>query len=271
MKKAIATMAALLMPLVCLALDANQMHYVEILPNQAATLEKTDLLLLGDTVTTNGESAAGSAVNVSTYEGYAIVVANHSARGEAGNTNVISVVYGFTASPATALFSSTQTTATAKYESYEFDFDTLQGTNAALYLKATCTNQNGVLSSSQGAVLIYDAARSDQTITGSGVDISAYKGNATIVCAMGGALNEAAGYTNTVTIQMGTNAAFSTPITVTNLAGTAAIETVVGATGEVDTYPIDLSRLHQYIRAVSVQQNDVGSVGVTLVAPQKSE
>jgi hypothetical protein len=266
----LATLAALL-PLAGFAIDANQLHYVEILPAQASTLEKTDLLLLGPVSNTNGGSTAGSAINVSTYEGYGVIVAGLGARSAAGDTSTVAVVYGFTASPATALVTFTQTTATAKFESYEFDFDTLQGTNAALYLKATFANVEGDTTPMIGsAVLVYDAARADQTITGSAVDVSAYKGNATIVTTMGGAVNEAAGYTNTVTIQHAT-ASTGTWSTVTNLAGTAATETVVGATGEVDTYPIDLGRLHKYIRAVSVQQNDAGSVGVTLVAPMKSE
>ena len=271
MRKAIMLVAALMLPLVCLALDANQMHYVEIMPPQAATLEKTDLLLLGPVGNTNGGSTAGIAINVTAYEGYGVIVAGLGARSAASDTSTVAIVYGFTSSPVTALMTFTQTTATAKFESYEFDFDTLQGTNAALYLKATFANVEGDTTPMIGsAVLVYDAARADQTITGSAVDVSAYKGNATIVSAMGGAVNEAAGYTNTVTIQHSANGSTGWA-TITNLAGTAATETVVGATGEVDTYPIDLSRLHKYVRAVSVQQHDVGSVGVILVAPQKSE
>jgi len=267
-----AMVAAVWLPVVGWAMDANQMKYLEILPAQAATLEATDLLLLGPVAHTNGGSTAGSAVDVSAYEGYAVLVLGQGARSGSGHTSTVAVVYGFTSSPATALTTATQTSATSKFTSYEFDLDTLQGTNAALYLKATFTNVKGDTTEMNGsAVMIYNAARTDQTITGSAVDIAAYKGNATILCAMGGAVNEAAGYTNTVTIQMATNSAFSNAITITNLAGTAAIETVVGSTGEVDTYPIDLSRCLRYIRAVSVQQHDVGSVGVTLVAPMKSE
>ena len=274
MRKAIMLVAALMLPLVCLALDANQMHYVEIMPPQAATLEKTDLLLLGPVSNTNGGSTAGSAINVSAYEGYGVIVAGLGARSADGDTSTVAVVYGFDGSPATPLVTFTQTTATAKFESYEFDFDTLQGTNAALYLKATFTNVEGDDTQMIGScALVYDAARSsDQTITSDIIDISAYKGNATVLFALGGALNETATYTNTVTFQHGTNSAFAgTYATVTNLAGTAGTGSLTGTVGEVDEFAIDLGRLHKYVRAVSVQQHDVGSVGVILVAPQKSE
>lgn len=267
----ILAMLAALVPLAGFAIDANQLHYVEILPAQATTLEKTDLLLLGPVSNTNGGSTAGSAIDCSDYEGYGVVVGSLGARSADGDTSTVAVVYGFTTNPATALVTFTQTTATAKFESYEFDFDTLQGTNAALYLKATFTNVEGDDTPMIGScALVYDAARTAQTITGTGVDVSVYKGNATIVTAMGGAVNEASTYTNTVTIQHSASLG-SGYTTLTNLAGTAGTETVVGSTGEVDTFPIDLSRCHKYLRAVSVQENDVGSVGVYLVAPMKSE
>ena len=271
MKRIMMGLIAVCLPVIGLAADANQMHYLEILPTQAATLEKTDLLLLGPTSHTNGGSTAGTAINVSAYEGYGLIVMGQGARGGAGQTSTVAVVYGFTSSPATALVTATQTTATAKYTSYEFDFDTLQGTNAALYLKATFANVSGdAVPMVGGAVLIYDAARADQTITGTGVDVSQYKGNATIVTTLGGAVNETATYTNTVTIQHST-ALDSGYTTLTNLAGTAGTESLVGATGSVETFAIDLARAHKYIRAVSVQQNDVGGVGVTLVAPMKAQ
>jgi len=272
MKKIATCLLAVAMPLIALGQDANLMNYVEILPNQAATLEPTDLLLLGPVSNTNGGSTVGSAVNVSAYEGRALIVMGQGVRSAASDTSTVTVVYGFTSSPATALTVATQTTATAKFTSYEFDLDTLQGTNAALYLKATFANVEGDTTPMIGdAVLIYGAARSaDQTITGTGVDVAVYKGNATFLVACGGALNESASYTNTVTIQHST-ALGSGYTTVTNLAGTDGVLSLVGATGSVQEFACDLGRLHKYVRAVSVQQNDVGSVGVTLVAPMKSE
>ena len=269
-------MIAILISLVCVvsvfASDANLMKYVEILPAQASTLEATDLLLLGPVSNVDAGSTAGSAINVSAYEGYALVVCGLSARVEANDTSTVAVVYGFTGSPATALVTFTQTTATAKFESYEFDFDTLQGTNAALYLKATSSNVEGHATTGTcgSAVLIYNAARSDQTITGTGIDVSDYKGNAAFMVHCGGAVNEAAAYTNTVTIQHSATLN-GTYTTLTNLAGTAGTKALVGVTGSVQTFPCDLGRANVYVRATSVQQNDAGSVGVTMVAPMKSD
>jgi hypothetical protein len=248
------------------------MKYQEILRVQAPTFEKTDLLLLGPSSATNGAAVAGSAVDVSAYEGYGLIVMGQGARSADGDTSTVAVVYGFSNSPTTALVTASQTTATAKFTSYEFDFDTLQGTNAALYLKATFTNVEGDATPMIGdAVLIYDAARSAaQTNTGSAVDIGAYKGNATFLIDCGNPINESAAFTNVVTIQHSTTGSTGWT-TVTNLAGTALVVTDTGATGQQTTIPCDLSRCHKYIRAISVQQNDVAPVGVTLIAPMKSE
>ena len=254
------------------AADANQMKYVEILPMQAPLLEKTDLLLLGPIGKTNKLGSTGSAIDVSTYEGKAIIVMGQGARTGAGHTSVVSVAYGFTSSPVTALAGATQNTATAKFTSYEFDFDTLQGTNAALYLRATFTNLVGDTTSMIGdAVLIYDAARTAaQTITGSAVDVSAYKGNAAFVFECGSPVNEATNFSNIVTVQHSTNGAANWQA-ITNLAGTAVAVTDTGSTGQTATRAYDLGRARKYIRAVSVQTNDAASIGVTLVAPMKSE
>lgn len=250
------------------ALDASQATYVEILPAQASLLEKTDLLLLGPVSNTNGDSTAGSAIDVSAYEGKAIVINGLSARSGASHTSTVSVVYGFDESPATALVTSTQTTATALFDSYEFDFDTLQGTNAALYLKATFANVAGDSNAMLGAsCLVYDAARSAaQSITGTGVDVSAYKGGGAFVVQCGGAVNESTNYTATVTLQHSASLA-SGYTTITNVAGTAGVLTLTGTTGSVQEYAVDMAGLHKYVRAVVSQTNDVGSVGVTLAVP----
>ena len=254
------------------AADANLMKYVEILPAQSPTLEKVDVLLLGPVANTNLGSTAGSAIDVSAYEGYGVIVMGQGARSADGDTSTVSIVYGFDSSPATALVTATQATATAKFTSYEFDFDTLQGTNDALYLKATFANVEGDDTAMVGdAVLVVESARaSEQTITGSAVDVAAYKGNATFVFECGSPVNESAAFTNIVTIQHSANGSTAWA-TCTNLAGTAMVVTDTGATGQTATLPMDLSRLRKYVRAVSVQYNDVAPVGVTLVAPMKSE
>jgi len=272
MKKAALIVTAILSATSLFAADANLMKYVEILPAQAPTFEKTDVLLLGPVGNTNGASTAGSAINVSAYEGYGLIVMGQGARSGASHTSTVSVAYGFDSSPVTALTAATQTTATAKFTSYEFDFDTLQGTNAALYLKATFANVAGDANQMVGdAVLIVDAARSgSQTITGSAVDVSAYKGNAAFEFHCGSPINEATAFTNVVTIQHSANGSTGWA-TVTNLAGTALVVTDTGATGQTTTIPCDMSRLHKYVRALSVQTGDVAPVGVTLVAPMKSE
>lgn len=274
MRKAIMLVAALMLPLVCLALDANQMHYVEIMPPQAATLVKSDTTLLAPVSVTDGLSSTGGVTDVSAYEGYALIVMGQGGIQTATHTSLVQILYGYSAPPTTALITATQAATVAKFTSYEFDFDTLRGTNTSLYLHAIFTNYSGSSTGVIGsAALVYDAARSsDQTITSDIIDISAYKGNATVLFALGGALNETATYTNTVTFQHGTNSAFAgTYATVTNLAGTVGTGSLTGTVGEVDEFAIDLGRLNKYVRAVSVQQHDVGSVGVILVAPQKSE
>jgi len=269
----IMTLLVALLPVAARAADANQMHYLEILPDQSATLEKTDLLILGPIGLYTGLSTTGAAVNVSTYEGNFVVVMGQGARSRAAHTSTVEVLYGFTSSPATHLTASTQTTATAKFTSEEFDFDTLQGTNTAMYIRAIFSNLAGYTTTNMvGDVsIVYDAVRSAaQTITGTGIDVSAYKGNATLVTSFGGAVNEASTYTNAVTFQHCATLNGTYTI-VTNLAGTAGTESQVGATAAVETYPIDLGRLHKYLRAVSISYDDVGSVGVTLVSPMKSE
>jgi len=255
-----------------LAQDATALHYVEILPNQAATLEKTDLLLIGPVSVTNGQASTGSVVDVSSYEGRAIVVAGHSTN--VTSTSVVSIAYAYTNSMASSvtMLASTQTTAAAKFDSYEFDIDTIQGTNNALYLRAIVSNVAGTTTGIVGsAVLVYDAARSQsQTNSGSAVDVAAYKGNGCFLVSCAGAVNEATSYTNTVTIQHSTTGTNGWT-TVTNTAGTAGTVTLTGATASVQEYDCDLARLHKYVRAISVQENDVGGVSVILSAPMKSE
>jgi hypothetical protein len=117
-------------------------------------------------------------------------------------------------------------------------------------------------------VQIYGA--NAKTEDNAGVDISAYKGNATFVCSIG----EAVGgnmLTNVITLaHSADNISFAT---ITNILGNAGVITSVVGTNEhtIATYPIDLGRLHKYVRASSVNYQDTNSVSVILVAPMKAQ
>lgn len=272
MKKIIlsAVLAAVL-PLCAFATDANQMHYIQLLSAQAPTLVQTDLELLPAVEVSDGSATAFASNDVSTLEGYAIAVSSLGVTAAA--TTKCEFAYGYTAASCTSvvMVAYTQTTATAVQDSYEFDFDTLQGTNSALYISATISLEDGSETNCGFADIIYSAARSAaQTITGSGTDIAAYKGNATLWIQGGAPVNEATNFSNVITFQHAT-ASTGTFSTVTNLAGAAASFTLTGSSAITTNYPIDLSRLHQYVRVVSVQTNDAASVSATLIAPMKSQ
>lgn len=109
-----------------------------------------------------------------------------------------------------------------------------------------------------------------KTEDNAGVDISAYKGNATFVCSIG----EAVGgnmLTNVITLAHSANN--SSWSTITNILGNAGVITSVVGTNEhtIATFPIDLGRLHKYVRASSVNYQDTNSVSVILVAPMKAQ
>lgn len=116
----------------------------------------------------------------------------------------------------------------------------------------------------------------NQTITGSTIDIAAYKGNATLVV-YGGTASETNNYM-TVTLQHSTASNFASPSTVTNINGTAAVITVaaVDAAAEssgVQTYSIDLSRLHRYVRVTGSRTlaDHYIPLSAVLVAPMKAQ
>ena len=107
------------------------------------------------------------------------------------------------------------------------------------------------------------------SVTSAAVDVSDYKGNAAVV--VNWSASTATNYTASVTVQHAT-ASGGTYATVTNLAGTAAVVSKAGvAAGAVETYPIDLARLHKYVKVVAAQANDTNTaVSVTMVAPMVS-
>jgi hypothetical protein len=262
MKKLLTTITAALVALpVLAALDTALTYHDQVLPAQATTLEKDDVLLLGPVGATNGAAVAGAAIDVSAYSGYGLIVGGLGAISDTGDDSTLAIVYGFTTNPATALVTWTQTTATAKFESYEIDFETVKGTNAALYLKATFTNVDGDATPMIGsAVLVRDKARAAlQTITGAAVDTVNYKGNGTIVASIGAPVLGATNFVGTVSIQ---SAAASTG-TWAAVSGKTATLTgdSAGATTEI---PYEFGAGHRYIRAVFTTTNDASSVGVTL-------
>lgn len=107
------------------------------------------------------------------------------------------------------------------------------------------------------------------SVTSAALDVSDYKGNAAIVVNWG--ISTEAAYTGTVTIATSATSG-GTYVTITNLAGTAAVLTQIGAvTNEVDTYQIDLARLSKYVKATLTQVTETNAVGVILVAPMKSD
>lgn len=105
--------------------------------------------------------------------------------------------------------------------------------------------------------------------TGTAVNVAAYKGNATLGVQFS---STAVACTNTVTFY---HAAAATGVysRITNSAGTAAVLTQTGPkTNDVQTYPIDLARLHPYVIAVLAQSGqDTNTASAFMVAPMKSE
>lgn len=105
--------------------------------------------------------------------------------------------------------------------------------------------------------------------TSSVVNVSAYKGNATLAVQFSAGSIAA---TATVTFAHA-SAATGTYSTVTNTAGTAAVIRQIGpATNDIQTVSIDTARLKPFVRAVLVQSGeDTNSVSAFFVAPMKSE
>jgi len=266
---------AVFLPLVSFAMDANQMKYVEILPAQAATLIQTNVVLLAPTGLTNNQTTAtGGEVTLTAIPGTVLVSVGFGTGIDATYTGRVTVAYGTASGVYTTTNTFTHTGTTAgKVHSVEVNLDTLRGTNAALYALASFSVVCGGAEDTRAlasVTLTYGAARADQTITGSAVDKAGYKGNSTLWIQSGAPLNGSSAYTNLVTFQHAT-ASTGTFVTVTNLAGTAAVFTFTGASAKNESYQIDLAKLHKYMRVVAVQKNGAGSVDVTLIAPMKSE
>lgn len=116
---------------------------------------------------------------------------------------------------------------------------------------------------------LYYGTGSTTNSTVTGVDVSAYKGNATVVCAFG--VGSVTTVTNLATVQhcATTNGTYTT---VTNYAGTAITFTHVGgAVAAATTKPLDLGRVDKYVRVIVDHGADTNAAAVMLVAPMKSE
>jgi hypothetical protein len=104
-------------------------------------------------------------------------------------------------------------------------------------------------------------------ITGAGVDVSAYKGNARLLADF--EANTETGYVATVTFaHSANNADFAT---ITNTAGAACVITKSGAfTNSVpDGLSIDSRRLKKYVRAVVAQTGETNAVSALIVFPMR--
>ena len=104
-------------------------------------------------------------------------------------------------------------------------------------------------------------------ITGAGVDVSAYKGNARLLADF--ETNTEAGYVATVTFEHSANN--TNFVTITNTAGAACVITKSGAfTNSVpDGLSIDSRRLKKYVRAVVAQTGETNAVSALIVFPMK--
>lgn len=243
--------------------DTGLTYHDQMLPAQATTLDKSNILLLAPSGATNGLAVAGSAVDVSAYSGDALLVLGLGARTDANHTSQVFVVYGFDSSPATALTNSVQTSATAKFDSYAINFDTLKGTNAALYLKASFTNMAGTTTAMIGsASVVANTAKTEaQTITGSAVDTQKYKSFGTIVASISAPVLGKTNFVGTVQVQSSANGSTSWA----NVSGKTA--TLTGnTTGTTTEIPYEFGAGHRYLRAVATSTNDAASFAVTINA-----
>lgn len=213
--------------------------------------------LLTPSSATNGLSVEGTALDVTAYKGTGLLVIGQGARSGESHTSTVAVVYGFTDSPATALYTSTQTTATAKTVGYEINFDTLKGTNAALYLKATLTNVAGDDNPMTGSAAIVKAApySATQTVTGSAFDLLQYKGYGTLQVSIGAEENGATNRVGIVTLQRATTSGgdYTTFTAVTNSTAAASFTRV----------PYEIGKGGRFIKAVYTSSN--GTAPATVI------
>jgi hypothetical protein len=136
-----------------------------------------------------------------------------------------------------------------------------------VYAMAQDANQMHYLS------VLPPSSSTNAIVTGTGVDVSGYKGNAAFVVYTG----TCSATNNLLTVTLQTSAAISSGYTtLTNISATAGVFTEFAAattseTVNVQTFPCSLARCSKYVRAIytqSLAENFV-PVSVVLVAPMK--
>jgi len=253
MKKILCAVIAVCAVCAHAALDTSLTYHDQVLAAQAPTLEQTVVTLLAPQTMDPGGNVIGTTNDVSVYAGKSIIACSVS-------TGSVTVALGYAAATLTA--TSYTFTSSATIQSEEIDLDTIQGTNAAIYIRASCTNTSEDTSNAVSVALVPLTARAAlQTITGSAVDTVNYKGNGTIVVSIGAPVNGATNFSGLVTIQAAANST-GTYAAVTNCTATAT----GNAAGAVTEIPYEFGKGGRYIRAVYTTTNDVAPVAVTLNA-----
>ena len=248
------------MIVVCFALGANAAldtyaltQHDQVLAAQATTLNQEAITLLAPQVIDAAGAVVGDTNTVTAYKGKALLVAGIE-------TGTVTVLWGQTAATLGQLGTNTFD-GPATVEGVEVDLDTLKGTNAALFVRASATNSAATSNSFACGLIALTPRTALQTITGSAVDTMTYKGYGTIVVSIGTPLTGATNFSGTVSIQRAA-ASTGTWATVTNLTGTV---TATGNTaGAVTRLPYEFGVGGRYIRAVFTTTNDAAPVCVTV-------
>lgn len=243
------------------ALDTAATYHDSVIPAQSTTLIQTNVVLIAPGATTNNSSVtSGATKDISAYPGTGLLSVGFGTGIDASYTGTVTVIFSTdTTVEQTNTFTHTGTTAGQIY-SIEVDFDTLQGTNAYLYVtgvySVVCGEAEDTYAAASAQLTVGAARGAAQSITGSAVDTINYKGFGTIVVDVGTPLNGSAAYTNVVTIQHGvaSTGAWTTVSSVTNTAA------------DVDEISYEFGKGGRYIRALVSTTNDAGPVSVTLNA-----
>ena len=248
------------MIVVCFALGANAAldtyaltQHDQVLAAQATTLNQEAITLLAPQVIDAAGAVVGDTNTVTAYKGKALLVAGIE-------TGTVTVLWGRTAATLGTLGTNTFS-GPATIEGVEVDLDTLMGTNAAMFVRASATNSAATSNSFACGLIALTPRTALQTITGSAVDTMTYKGYGTIIVSIGTPLTGATNFSGTVSVQRAA-ASTGTWATVTNLTGTV---TATGNTaGAVTRLPYEFGVGGRYIRAVFTTTNDAAPVCVTV-------
>jgi len=248
------------MIVVCFALGARAAldtyaltDHDQVLAAQATTLNQEAITLLAPQVIDAAGAVVGDTNTVTAYKGKALLVAGIE-------TGTVTVLWGRTAATLGTLGTNTFS-GPATIEGVEVDLDTLMGTNAAMFVRASATNSAATSNSFACGLIVLTPRTALQTITGSAVDTITYKGYGTIIVSIGTPLTGATNFSGVVSIQRAA-ASTGTWATVTNLTGTV---TATGNTaGAATRLPYEFGVGGRYIRAVFTTTNDAAAVCVTV-------